>query len=121
MIPEPSFEAPEAFVRPFIDLTILGEGFHIENKAIALNPNSPTKVRFTIEGGNPIERYAVEAEVYEGKLANVSAHTWNEEGHHLNLFEAQNLSDGEVYEKDVEILKDGVLIALEVRLKYYVK
>ena len=121
MIPEPSFEPQEPFIRPFVDFALVGEGFRIEQKGIALNPVGPTKIRFVIEEGNPFERYTLEAQVYEGKLADINAHTWNAEGHHLDLFGVKDLEDGQTYEKDAEIVKDGVKIAFALSLKYYVK
>ena len=75
-----------------LDILIEGDGIKIKKEGI-LPP--PGKDRLRLKGDGPIGEWALTT-VLLGNNLDVEAHTWDEEGHHLDLFSASLDAEEEV-------------------------
>ena len=107
---------------PFIDLSIEGEGLDFRLKNQLINADGGTHFRFDKEEeGAAIDRLAVDTAEFNSVLVSCSAHTWNAEGNHVDIFVARDLKEGESFEKDVEVELDGRVLRFKVALRFTIR
>ena len=103
----------------YIALSVQGDGVSIEEPALPLNPEGPTKYRNHVEKG-PIEDYSLTGEIFDGK-ASVEMHTWNNEGKHVDICLVEGLGDGQTREEEVEVKLGEATLRLSVKVGFAFK
>lgn len=119
---EPDLEAlreKEVGYRPFLDLSMKGDGIDISHKAIALSDCGGTNYRFQEENGK-IDCFTIDATVY-GRVMDLEAHTWGSDGKHIEILNEKEIKEDKEIEREVEIKKDGEAIRVSLSLRFYFK
>lgn len=101
-----------------IELFIKGEGIEIKRITFCINDFGVSRYRFQ-EGGE-INRFAVETSVYK-EIAEINIHTWNKDGQHVDLVHEENLADGTVVEKDVEVTINEKVYQYHYYVRYFIE
>ena len=105
---------------PRLDIAIQGADIDIKRDGILLNGLGDGRSRYRFRGENGLlKEWCVETLVSSEGLS-FEIHTWNEEGHHLDLVEGERLQTGDAFEKEVDVILQGKKTHLAFRLFFHV-